>query len=86
MSVKLLGASTASTYIYLSPVITVVASALVLGEALTPLVVLGIALVLGGLLLSSRPGRKAKGAGGSGGEAAAKSATNPTSESTMEVE
>ena len=86
MSVKLLGASTASTYIYLSPVITVVASALVLGEALTPLVVLGIALVLGGLLLSSRPGRKTKKAGGSGGEAVAKSATNPTSESTMKVE
>ena len=53
MSVKLLGASTASVYIYLSPVITVVASALVLGETLTPLILLGIVLVLGGLILSS---------------------------------
>ena len=53
LSVKLLGASTASTYIYLSPVITVVASALILGEILTPLILLGIVLVLGGLVLSS---------------------------------
>lgn len=53
MSVKLLGASTASAYIYLSPVITVIASALLLDEALTALIVLGIALVLGGLILSS---------------------------------
>ena len=53
LSVKLLGASMASTYIYLSPVITVVASALILGEMLTPLILLGIVLVLGGLVLSS---------------------------------
>ena len=53
LSVKLLGASTASAYIYLSPVITVIASALLLGEALTALIVLGIVLVLGGLILSS---------------------------------
>ena len=53
LSVKLLGASTASAYIYLSPVITVIASALILGEALTALIVLGIVLVLGGLILSS---------------------------------
>lgn len=53
LSVKLLGASTASAYIYLSPVVTVVAAALLLGEALTGLVALGIVLVLGGLLLSS---------------------------------
>ena len=53
MSVKLLGASTASAYIYLSPVITVLASALLLDETLTALIMLGIALVLGGLILSS---------------------------------
>lgn len=54
MSVKLLGASAASSYIYLSPVVTVVASTIVLGEPMTPLVVLGIVLVLGGPVLSSR--------------------------------
>lgn len=53
LSVKLLGASTASAYIYLSPAITVVASALILAEPLTPLILLGIVLVLGGLILSS---------------------------------
>ncbi len=52
-SVSLLGASTASAYIYLSPVVTVIASAIILDEALTPLILLGIVLVLGGLIPSS---------------------------------
>ncbi|MDO4502656.1 MAG: DMT family transporter [Coriobacteriia bacterium] len=53
LSVKLLGASTASTYIYLAPVITVIAATLILGEPMTGLILLGIVLVLGGLGLSS---------------------------------
>ncbi len=86
MSIKILGASTASTYIYLSPVITVVASAIVLSEALTPLVILGIVLVLGGLILSSQSGRKTRPAGKSDGEVAGEAMANPASESTMKTE
>ena len=43
-----------SLYIYLVPALTVLASAAVLGEPLTPLVVLGVLLTIAGLLLSER--------------------------------
>ena len=51
-AVKELGAVKTSVYIYLVPVVTVVTSALVLGERLTPLSGVGTGLTLAGLLLS----------------------------------
>lgn len=53
-AVSRLGAARTSVYIYLTPAITVTASVLVLGETLTPQIVLGIVLVVGGLVLSAR--------------------------------
>lgn len=57
-AVKRLGAVKTSVYIYLVPVITVTASALLLGERLTVPGLVGTALTLAGLLLSQ--GRTAK--------------------------
>lgn len=51
-AVKVLGAVKTSAYIYLVPVITVAASAVFLGEKITPLAALGTVLTLGGLLIS----------------------------------
>lgn len=51
-AVKLLGAVKTSTYIYLVPVITVIASALILQEKITLLSGLGTGLTLVGLFLS----------------------------------
>ena len=51
-AVKLLGAVKTSIYIYMVPVITVVTSVLILKEEITAAAALGIALTLGGLLLS----------------------------------
>lgn len=53
-AVKVLGAVRTSVYIYMVPVITVIASVLVLHESLTGMAVLGTALALAGLLLSER--------------------------------
>lgn len=47
-----LGAVKTSTYIYLVPVVTLVTSALVLGEPVTPLSAVGAALTVAGLALS----------------------------------
>lgn len=51
-AVKELGAVKTSVYIYAVPVITVLTSALILHEPLTPLTGLGTALTLAGLVLS----------------------------------
>lgn len=51
-AVKALGAVRTSVYIYLVPVVTLLTSALVLREPLTPLSALGTALTLAGLFLS----------------------------------
>ena len=51
-AVKLLGPVRTSVYIYMSPVITVVTSALILHEPVTPLAAGGMALTLAGLFLS----------------------------------
>lgn len=53
-AVKSLGAVKTSAYIYLVPSITVAASVAVLGEPLTGLVVLGVALTVTGLIMSER--------------------------------
>ena len=52
LAVKLLGPVRTSVYTYLGPVITVSASALILREPVTPLIVAGTALVLTGLVIS----------------------------------
>lgn len=52
VAVKHLGATTASTYIYLVPAITAVSSILLLGEPLTLPIVAGLAMTIAGLLLS----------------------------------
>lgn len=63
-AVKLLGPVRTSVYIYMSPVITVVTSALILHEPVTPLAAGGMALTLAGLVLSQgrslRPRAKAE--------------------------
>lgn len=51
-AVSLLGAVSTSVYIYLVPVVTVICSALIIGESLTLMRILGCALTLGGLILS----------------------------------
>lgn len=57
LAVSRLGATMASVYIYLTPPITVVAGVLILGEPFTPLIGLGIVLVLAGVFLSELQGR-----------------------------
>ena len=54
VAVRELGPVRTSLYIYLVPALTVLASTAVLGEPLTPLVVLGVLLTIAGLLLSER--------------------------------
>lgn len=47
-----LGAARTSVYIYLIPMVTIIASALALGERVTPMGGLGMGLILGGMALS----------------------------------
>lgn len=54
VAVRALGAVRTSAYIYLVPVVTVTASALILGEPVTWMTVAGTALAVVGLLLSER--------------------------------
>lgn len=51
---KRLGTVRASNYIYLNPVFTLVGSALVLGERLTPMAWAGVLLILGGVYWAGR--------------------------------
>lgn len=55
VAVSRLGAVRTSVYIYLSPVVTIVASWLLLGDPVLPMALLGAALTLVGLALSQRP-------------------------------
>lgn len=54
VSVKHLGATLSTTYIYLVPAITATASILLLGEPLTVFIGFGVLMTIGGLLLSQR--------------------------------
>ena len=54
VAVRRLGAVRTSVYIYLSPVVTIVASWLLLGDPVLPMALLGAALTLVGLVLSQR--------------------------------
>lgn len=53
-AVGILGPVKTSVYIYFNPVVTVITSAIFLREKITPVAVLGIALILVGLVLSER--------------------------------
>lgn len=54
VAVRELGPVRTSLYIYLVPALTVLASVIVLGEPLTPVVIVGVLLTIAGLLLSER--------------------------------
>ncbi len=54
-AVMRLGAIKTSLYIYMIPVVTVLTSALILAESITPLSALGTSLTLAGLLISESP-------------------------------
>ena len=56
-SVRILGAVTTSIYIYLTPVVTIITSMIVLKERLAPLEWLGVALTMAGLLISEYKSR-----------------------------
>ena len=51
-AVKAIGALRTSVYIYLTPVVTVISSVIILHERITPAAFAGILLTLGGLLIS----------------------------------
>lgn len=52
--VKRIGALSSSNYIYLNPVATCIASAIVLHEPITPIAVIGLALTLTGVYIAER--------------------------------
>ncbi len=54
LAVKLLGAVCTAVYLYLSPVVTIIASALILKEKITGVSVIGAGLVFTGLVLSDK--------------------------------
>ena len=54
-ALKVVGAVKTSVYIYLTPIVTIVTSIIVLGERLTPISAFGTALTLTGLLVSENP-------------------------------
>ncbi len=60
LSIAIIGPIKANTYIYASPVFTVLFSALLLGERITPAIAGGIILTLTGLLISQRRPAKDK--------------------------
>ncbi len=57
-SVGKLGAVTASVYIYAVPVVTLIASALILGEKITPCALAGAALTIAGLFIGGKAPEK----------------------------
>lgn len=53
-TIEMLGAVKASVYIYIVPVITIIASGVILHEPITKIVILGAALAIAGLLISEK--------------------------------
>lgn len=54
ISIKILGTVKTSAYIYITPVITIIASFIILNEPITPVMIIGTILVLSGLFLSEK--------------------------------
>jgi drug/metabolite transporter (DMT)-like permease len=57
-AVSVLGPVRTSVYIYFNPIVTVVTSAIVLHERITPVAMAGVVLILSGLYLSEKRGNK----------------------------
>ena len=53
-AVKHLGAARTSNYIYLVPLVTILASAIILGEPFTLIMAVGTAMIIGGVMLSTK--------------------------------
>lgn len=58
ISLKIIGPVKTSAYIYGSPVVTVIASAIFLDEAITPMMLLGVSLAILGLIISEYKRKK----------------------------
>ncbi|MDR2496548.1 MAG: DMT family transporter [Tannerellaceae bacterium] len=56
VAVKNLGAIRTTNYIYLTPIVTLAASRLILGEVITPVAVVGAICILGGVWMAGRQG------------------------------
>lgn len=56
-AVKILGAVKTSVYIYVQPIVTIVAAYIILGERFTPLALVGTVFTLAGLVISERKGK-----------------------------
>ena len=56
-AMKVLGTIKSSVYLYLNPVITIIASAIILRETITQVAILGTALILVGLVISEWKGK-----------------------------
>jgi len=56
--VKRIGAIKASNYLYIQPIITLIASAIILGEAITIIGIIGCSMILGGVWLSDYLSRR----------------------------
>lgn len=59
-AVSVLGPVKTSVYIYMTPAITIAASALLLHEKITPVAAVGVVLILGGMYISERPKNRKK--------------------------
>lgn len=57
VSIKKLGTVKASNYLYFQPIVTLIASAIILGETITIIGYIGCAMILGGVILSDYLGR-----------------------------
>lgn len=53
-AIRHLGAERTSNYIYLNPLITIIASSIILSEPFSAIMALGTALIIGGVILSTR--------------------------------
>ena len=51
-----LGNVTSTNYVYLNPVFTLITAAIILGERMTPMSLLGSAMILAGVILAGRSG------------------------------
>jgi len=73
------GPARATVITYVNPAVAVALGAAVLGEPLTPAVVISFALILAGSVLATRPGTRGtqRATGPSGGQAAPMAATDP---------
>lgn len=56
-AVKILGVVKTSVYIYVQPIVTIVAAYIILGERFTPLALAGTVFTLAGLVISERKGK-----------------------------